>query len=174
MIQNLNAKAVKPVYTSTIGFYRYKQFKTGGCVEIIQGYIRRSDHKDLFTVARAFAMKGKKVQITTDIHHKDEKYKQIFGKLIGTIYERKCPDLIIDEEFYEYESFIPPFKKRKIANMISHGLQQSAKLIINNNKGCSDRFILRAIRNRLIDKCFKGNIEEIWLYEKGNVRKILW
>ena len=128
MLQNLNVKATKQAYTPTDGFYLYKQFKTGGCIEIMQGYVKKSDHRDLFAVARAFAMKGKKVQVTTDIHYKDKKYKQIFGRLIETIYERKCPDLIIDEEFYEYESFIPPFKKRKIANMISH-----VKTIIQDN-----------------------------------------
>jgi hypothetical protein len=72
--------------------------------------------------------------------------------------------------FYEYERFDPPFKKRKIANMISHGAKQSSRIIINNNKGASDRFIIRSIKDRLKDKDFKYDINEIWLYEKGRVR----
>jgi hypothetical protein len=111
-----------------------------------------------------------KVQITTDIHYKDPKYKQIFGQLMGTIYERKCPDLIIEGEFYEYESSIPPFRKRKIANMISHGTKQSSRIIIKNTKGCSDRYILNNLTNRIYDKNFQYNFDEVWLYEKGKIR----
>jgi hypothetical protein len=28
-------------------------------------------------------------------------------------YERKCPDLIINGQYYEYENYRPPFKKEK-------------------------------------------------------------
>jgi hypothetical protein len=65
-----------------------------------------------------------------------------------------------------------PFKKRKMANMISHGAKQSSRIIINNNKGCSSRYILENIHNRIKDKNFKNNIDEVWLYEKGKVRLI--
>jgi hypothetical protein len=153
-------------------FALYKKFSNGGCIEIITGYKKRTDHKDLITIARAFAKIGKKVHITTDIHYKDVKYTYIFGTLIGTQYERKCPDLIIDGIFYEYESFLLPFKKRKLANMISHGVKQSSRIIINNGKGASDRYIIRNIRERLADKNFKLKIDEVWLYEKGKVRQI--
>jgi hypothetical protein len=56
--------------------------------------------------------------------------------------------------------------------MISKGLKQASKVIIDNNKGCSDRYILTNIHNRLRDKNFKNNIDEIWVYEKGKVRLI--
>jgi hypothetical protein len=153
-------------------FALYKRFKNGGKIEVMEGYgeNKKPDHKDLFSIARYFAGKGGKVRITTKAHFKDEKYKKVFGKLDGTPYERKCPDLIINGKFYEYESFSPPFKKRKIANMISHGTEQSSRIIINNNKGCSDRYILKNIHNRLKDKNFRNNIDEVWLYEKGKVR----
>jgi hypothetical protein len=136
----------------------------------MQGYTRKNDHSDLLSIARYFAGKGDNVKITTDIHFKDEKYKEVFGKLNGTGYERKCPDFIINGRFYEYESFMQPFRKRKLANMISHGAKQSSRIIINNNKGCSDRYILANIHNRLRDKNFKNNIDEILVYEKGKVR----
>ncbi|GHT03494.1 hypothetical protein FACS189440_12450 [Bacteroidia bacterium] len=165
-------KAPKPDSTLTDGFNLYKEFNNGGCIEIINGYIKKSDHKDLLSISRSFAIKGKKVQITTEIHYKDEKYEQIFGTLTETIYARKCPDLIIDGKFYEYESFIPPFNKGKIAHMISKGTKQSSRIIINNTKGCSDRYILNNIGNRLHDKSFKNVIEEVWVYEKGKTRKI--
>ncbi|MDR0680420.1 MAG: hypothetical protein LBG15_01005, partial [Dysgonamonadaceae bacterium] len=90
----------------------------------------------------------------------------------GTGYERKCPDLIINGKYYEYESYTPPFKKEKISHMIKKGLRQASRIIIDNNKGCSDRYILNSIYNRLRDKNFKNNIDEVWLYEKGRVRLI--
>ncbi|MDR0680989.1 MAG: hypothetical protein LBG15_03940, partial [Dysgonamonadaceae bacterium] len=99
-------------------FSLYKEFVSGGKIEIINGYAKKSDHKDLLAVSRYFAEKGDNVQITTAIHFKDEKYKEVFGKLNGTGYERKCPDLIINGKYYEYESYTPPFKKEKISHMI--------------------------------------------------------
>jgi len=104
------------------------------------------------------------------VHFKSDEYKEIYKPLIGTIYERKCPDLLIDGLFYEYESYIPPFNKRKTANMMSQGVKQSSRIIINNNKGASDRFIRRSIYDRFADKNFKYDIEELWLYEKGKLR----
>jgi hypothetical protein len=136
----------------------------------MEGYVRQSDHNDLFAVARFWAKQGCEVKITTPVHFKDAKYTAVFGTLFGTLYERKCPDLIVDGICYEYERYEPPFRKRKVANMISHGSRQSSRIIINNNKGCSDRFIRRNIYERIADKNFKYDIEEVWVYEKGQVR----
>jgi hypothetical protein len=153
-------------------FSLYKKFSNGGRIEVMEGYNqnKKSDHKDLFAIARYFAEKGGTVQITTDIHFKDEKYKKVFERLDRTPYEHKCPDLIINGKFYEYESFAPQFSIRKIANMISHGAKQSSRIIINNNKGSSDRYILNNISRRIYDKTFKYNIDEVWVYEQGEVR----
>jgi hypothetical protein len=92
----------------------------------------------------------------------------VFGALVGTAYENKCPDLIIDGVFYEYESYRPPFKRVKISNMISKGLKQSSRIIINSNKACGDMYIGRNIHNRVINN--RQRIEEVWLYAKGKVR----
>ena len=146
----------------------YKKFKNSGKIEIINGYKRKPDHKDLVSIARFFASKGDNVKITTNIHFKDEKYKEVFGSLIGTKFERKCPDLIINGKHYEYETYVPPFKKEKISNMLSKGLKQSSRLIINNNKGAGDMYIGKNIHNRIANE--KQNIDEVWLYEKGKVR----
>lgn len=85
--------------------------------------------------------------------------------LKGTAYERKCPDLIINGIPYEYEGYSGAWTKRKVSNMLSHGLKQSDRVIIDNNKGCSDRYIRKAIMARLN---INTPISEIWLYEKGN------
>ncbi|GHT69198.1 hypothetical protein FACS189452_09780 [Bacteroidia bacterium] len=155
-------------------FWKYKEFSNGGCIEIMNGYVKKSDHKDLISIATYFAKNGHKVHIPTAVHYKDDRYKQVFGDLIDTVYERKCPDLIIDGKFYEYESYTPPFRSGKMANMISHSIKQSNRIIINNNKGCTDRFVINNIGRRLHDKSFsKYSIEEVWVYEKGKVRR-LW
>ncbi|MDR0559496.1 MAG: hypothetical protein LBG92_04960, partial [Prevotellaceae bacterium] len=168
--QDFTVREIKPVSVPSAGFHTYKEFGNGGRIEVMDGYDRKSDYGDLISIAREFAVEGKTVLMPNPVHFKDEKYKQIYGKLIGTPYERKCPDLIIDGNFYEYESYLPPFKKQKISNMIGHGSHQSSRIIIDNNKGANDQFILRNIHNRLKNKTFKYNIDEVWLYEKGKIR----
>ena len=54
--------------------------------------------------------------------------------------------------------------------MINKGSIQSSRIIINNNKGASDRYIRDNIYKRLKDKNFKNDINEVWLYEKGILR----
>lgn len=55
--------------------------------------------------------------------------------------------------------------------MISHGAKQSPFLIIDN-KGCSDRYIIKSIHDRLRDKTFSREINEVWVYEKGKIRLV--
>ena len=148
-------------------FLLYKEFNNGGKIEIMNGYEKKADHNDLFSISRFFAEKGNEVKMTTHVHFKDEKYAEVFGRLIGTKYNRKCPDLIINGQFYEYENYMPPFKKEKISNMLSRGLKQSSRIIINNNKGANHRIIRRNIYNRTAIE--KQNIDEVWIYEKGKV-----
>jgi len=148
-------------------FNLYKSFNGVGKIEIMNGYEKKADHNDLFSISRFFAKKGNEVKITTNVHFKDEKYTEVFGRLRGSKYDRKCPDLIINGEFYEYENYVPPFKKEKISNMLSKGLKQSSRIIINNNKGANHRIIRRNIYNRTVME--KQNIDEVWIYEKGKV-----
>ena len=97
----------------------------------------------------------------------ENEIETVFGALMGTKYERKCPDLLIDDKFYEYEGFEKPWKKEKVRRMVSHGMKQSARMIINNTKGASDRFIRQAIVARIN---VGATIKEVWLYEKGHKR----
>jgi hypothetical protein len=95
-------------------FSLYREFPGGGKIEIMEGYVKKSDHRDLLAIAREWAMEGKAVRITTPVHYKDDKYSQAFGPLKGTKYEHKCPDLIVDGVFYEYESFVTPFRNGEL------------------------------------------------------------
>jgi len=152
-------------------FKTYKQYKNGGKVLVPKIIDKKaSDYKHLITIANFFAKEGKTVTLNPVVHFKSDEYKQIFGSLIGTIYERKCPDLQINRIFYEFENYTLPYRKRKVSHMISQGTKQSSRIIINNNKGASDRFIRRSVFDRLDDKNFKYNIEELWVYEKGRLR----
>jgi hypothetical protein len=49
-------------------FTLYKSFRSGGKIKVMKGYKKKTDHKDLFAIARYFAEKGETIQITTDIH----------------------------------------------------------------------------------------------------------
>jgi hypothetical protein len=145
-----------------------KAFKSGGSVKIMHGVDKyKPDYKPILTLASLFAKEGKKAKILTSCHFKSEEYQIVFGPLIGTKYERKCPDLLIDDKFYEYEGFEKPWKKEKVRRMVSHGMKQSAHMIINNTKGASDRFIRQAIVARIN---VGATIKEVWLYEKGRKR----
>lgn len=168
--QSFSVTEIKPISVPSKGFSLHKEFSNGGRVEIMDNYVKKSDHKDLITIARDLAEQGKVVQITTNPHFKSNEYKQVFGALMGTTYERKCPDLIIDGIFYEYEGYQPPFRKQKISHMISRGALQSSRIIIDNNKGATDYYILANIHNKFRNKTFKNNIDEVWVYEKGKVR----
>ncbi|MBQ2177408.1 MAG: hypothetical protein II453_20940 [Alphaproteobacteria bacterium] len=146
-----------------------KTFNNGGVIMVMNGVVKeRTDYRDIITIATLFAKMNFSVKVLSPVHYKSEEYRQVFGRLIGTKFERKCPDLLIDGNYYEYESYERPWNKRKISSMISHGLQQASRIIIDNNKGASDRFIRKCIMARLNLK--NQHIDEVWIYEKGQLR----
>ena len=51
--------------------------------------------------------------------------------------------------------------------MLSNGLKQSDRIVINNTKGGSDRIIRKLIKAR---ENISARISEVWLYEKGKLR----
>jgi len=152
-------------------FETYKQYENGGKVLIHKNINRKgNDYKSLVSIANFFAKEGKTVKLTPTVHFKSDEYKEIYGSLTGTIYERKCPDFQIDGLFYEFESYIPPFNKGKISHMLKDGLKQSSRIIINNTKGAADRYIKRLVYDRINNENFTYNIDEVWIYEKGKLR----
>ena len=160
-------------YSGNNKFILFKQFSGKGSVYLMAGLDKtNSDYNDLLSIACYFAKKGKTIYILSPIHYKDARYHDVYGSLIGTIYYRKCPDLIIDGEFYEYESYERPFKAKKISHMIKRGAEQSDRIIIDNNKGASDRYIINMVLKRITDKFFQKKIQELYVYEKGAVRRL--
>lgn len=149
------------------------KFENGGLLSVMDGLDKcASDYNDIIAIGRKFAEFGNVVQVLGKIHFKHSDYIKYFAPLVGTEYYKKCPDLKIGDKLYEYEGFIGAWSKRKLSRMLSHGAKQSPYLIIKNTRGCSDRFILRSIKDRLCDKNYHHDIKEVWLYEKGDVRRL--
>jgi len=149
-------------------FKTVKTFKGGGVYrEHIAFDKKKSDYKVVKNVGIEFARLGQPVKAVPNLHFKSDEYKQIYSALEDTKYHKKCPDLLVGEIFYEVESYVPPFKKDKISGMFGKGLKQSPNIVINNNKGATDRYIKKIIYQRI---AIGQNINEVWLYEKGRIR----
>ena len=119
--------------TSSGEFTIYKEFENNGRVEIHSEVDKnQNDYRDLLLISFEFAKIGRKVQILPKLHFKDKRYKKIFGGLIGTKYDGKCPDLKVDDDFFEYEGFISDNPKTNFSNMLRRGLKQSSRIIIKD------------------------------------------
>lgn len=129
---------------------------------------KKPDYKAIRTMCESFAKKGNVVEITPSVHRKSNEYASIYSSLIGTKHEGKCPDFSVNGVFYEFEGFVKPWNKKKVGRMLSHGLAQSPYVVIDNNKGCSDRFIRKAVMARA--KLQGQDVREVWIYEKGKIR----
>lgn len=153
------------------GSYRLiKEYKPTGQIWIVEDLdTSKPDTNDIMHIAECFASMGCIVKIPRPVHFKSEKYRMLFGGLIGTRYEKKCPDLCVDGKYYEYESYVRPWNKRKLSNMLSDGLRQSDRLIIDNRGGASVRQIIRAIKSRLN---VNATITEVWIYDGDSVMDI--
>jgi len=151
-----------------LDFKTVKTFKNRG---VFKEYISidktQFDYTIVKNVGIEFARLGKVVETPPVLHFKSPEYVKIYGALEGTKYYRKCPDLIIDGQFYEVENYLPPFNKDKINGMFTKGLKQSSNIIINNTKGASDRYIKKIIYQRIR---LGQDVNEVWLYEKGKIR----
>ena len=87
-------------------FVLYKQYTSGGKIWLMLGLdTAGSDYEDILAIANCLAETGHEVRILHAVHYKDTLYREVFGELIGTRYYRKCPDLLVDGCFVEYESF---------------------------------------------------------------------
>ena len=150
------------------GSYRLiKEYKPTGQIWIVEDLdTSKPDTNDIMHIAECFASMGCIVKIPRPVHFKSEMYRMLFGGLIGTRYEKKCPDLCVDGKYYEYESYVRPWNKRKLSNMLSDGLRQSDRLIIDNRGGASVRQIIRAIKSRLN---VNATINEVWIYDGDSV-----
>jgi len=110
-----------------------KEYENGGKIETYRGINKSTtDFEKIYNCCDYFAKQGKKTVITPKVHHKDPLYKEIYQSITGTKYDRKCPDFIVESDFYEHEGFTGNGGKRAFKNMMKRGLKQSSKIIIED------------------------------------------
>ena len=102
------------------------------------------------------------------VHYKDPLYREVYGELIGTRYYRKCPDLLVDGEFVEYESFKTNHPKKAFRNMLHNGLRQSDNLIIRRCN-LSDNYMGRQIQGYAQEGLVVGNV---WIFDGKEVKAL--
>lgn len=143
-----------------------------GSIEISHLVDRKdSDFDRLMQVARHFANDGARVVLTPKMTRPPKfEYECVYGSLKGTRYEGKCPDLKIGDLWYEHEGFSSDNPKNAFRNMLSHGLIQSDRLIIDR-PNLTDRYMYRSILGRVE----RGmNIQEVWIRETDGSLSLLY
>ena len=140
-------------------FVLYKQFPSGGKIWLMLGLDSTgSDYDDIMTIADCMASTGHEVKVLHAVHYKDPLYRAVFGELTGTRYYRKCPDLLVDGDFVEYESYTTGQPKKALRNMLHNGLAQSDNIILRHCN-LSDGYMLRSIRGYIQNGCAISSIQ---------------
>ncbi|MBP5316113.1 MAG: hypothetical protein J6Y83_00250 [Bacteroidales bacterium] len=88
------------------------------------------------------------------------------GSAGGTRYFRKCPDLLVDGNFVEYESYTTDQPKNAFRNMLHNGLEQSDRIIL---RFCSltDGYMMR----KVLSKKQEGvPVSSVWIFDGNNLR----
>ena len=130
-----------------------------------------NDYNKLYQIAEYFADKGSVVELAPKMSRSSKfEYESLYYDLIGTKYEGKCPDLRIDGLWYEHEGFITDNPKRAFRNMLSHGLKQSNRIIMDK-PDLTERHMKRCIQNRINNG---EDIVEIWLRDNDGNIKLLY
>ena len=130
-----------------------------------------SDYAKLVQVAEEFAKAGKVVTLTPKMSRPPKfKYECIYGSLVGTKFEGKCPDLNIGGKWYEHEGFTSADPKRAFHNMMTHGLKQSVRLILDRPE-LTDRYMRKSILGRIERG---ADIQEVWLRDKKGAVALLY
>lgn len=122
------------------------------------------DFKDVSNICSEFAKKGNKTLQLPSVNFKNKYYDYLFKDA----YKNKCPDLKVDDKFFEFESYSGKWNNRKIRNMLNKGLKQSDNVIIDIRKSkITDRLIKQTIY-----KMINGGkkINEVWLYDSTGIR----
>lgn len=139
-------------------------FENGGRVAVHENVSGHdSDYQKLLAVGLFFAKHGRQVALTPKLTRSPNfEYSRIYGSLRGTKYEGKCPDMLIDGKWYEHEGFTSDNPKNAFRNMLTHGLKQASRLIIEAPK-LTEAYMKRVIRQRIKEG---QEITEIWISKK--------
>ena len=149
----------------------FEYYPSTGIIEIYNCVSRTdSDFKSLLHICRLFAEKGRHcIILPNSLHYKSQEYRNVFGNLFGTKYEGKCPDLLVDGEFYEYEGCTSNNPTRNFCNMISRGIKQSERILIDDC-GINKRWAQRYLLTRVLAG---DTVTEVWVLENsGKLTKL--
>lgn len=148
-------------------FVLYKQYSNNGKIWLMLGLdTTGSDYYDILSIAECLAKEGHEVKVLHAVHYKDPLYRAVFGELIGTRYYRKCPDLLVDGEYVEYESYKTDQHKKAFRNMLHNGLSQSERIILRHcflTDGYMSQQIRGQINNGVPVSC-------VWIFDGSEVR----
>ena len=117
-------------------------------------------------VAECLGSDGHEVKVLHAVHYKDPIYREVFGELIGTKYYRKCPDLLVDGDFVEYESYKSDQPKNAFRNMLHNGLAQSDSIILRHCN-LSDGYMLQQVQGKTKNGI---SVSNVWIYDGLGVR----
>ena len=148
-----------------------KEYPNGGKVQVHQLVNPADgDYGKLMGTANFFAKQGADVKLTPKMSRPQKfVYQNIYHSLMGTKFEGKCPDMLINGKWYEHEGFTSDNPKRAFRNMLTHGLKQSNRIIIDR-PDLTDRYMTRSILGHV--KTGK-DIEEVWVRDaNGNLTSL--
>ena len=130
-----------------------------------------ADFSRIFAIAQHFANEGKVVAIPPKKTLTSKfNYDEIYRSLKGTPFYGKCPDLNVDGVWYEHEGFVTQNHDRALSNMISRGLEQCDRLIINKTKHTT-----RYIKHRIFMRRKQGqDIKELWTIDANDVLELIY
>ena len=146
-------------------------FSNGGTVVVYNTIDRNTaDFSRILSCAIFFARQGKQVIMTpkVDVPYKNPIYDRIYGTLKGTAYYGKCPDLQVNEIWYEHEGFEGENPKRSFRNMCNHGFKQSDKIVIEDC-GLTDGYMLRSLEGQIKAGT---RITELWVHTNCDYRQV--
>ena len=150
-------------------FVLYKQYPDGGSVWLMLGLEDTgTDYGDILAIATLLAERGHEVKVLHAVHYKDPLYHAVFGELIGTRYFRKCPDLLVDGDFVEYESYTTAPPKKAFRNMLHNGLSQS-EMIILRHCNLTDGYMFQQIRGQHQNGV---PVTRVWIFDGIDLRLI--
>ena len=146
-----------------------KRNEGSGTVTIHQ-HVNRSDSDfiKLNEIATFFAKEKEADVILTPKMSRPPKfqYECVYSSLVGTKYQGKCPDLLINGKWYEHEGFTTDNPKKAFKNMLNHGLKQSDRLIIDK-PDLTEAYMKRVVYQRIKEG---QTIEEIWIKDGEDIK----
>lgn len=151
---------------------RSTSYKVGEGTVSINEMVNRddSDFDKLRQTAEEFAKMGRNVTLTPRMTRPTKfRYECVYGS-IPEKYNGKCPDLNIDGLWYEHEGFTSAKPKNAFKNMLTDGLRQSNRLVIDD-PGLTEAYMKRVIRMREMDG---QDIREVWLRKQDGSIRLLY